>query len=152
MFLTSIIVKSFATIFYKSKQIYLKILYRIKDMLNSLISQMIILIYIMIYHVLKKYKNDAHIIKKSKNKFIINEWFRFPKKVTILLIFEKWFNIQTTSDTFVKEKNRCVYKMCRKDKTRTVKVYSEVDRSKIKKLKNDDDKFIHFFIKICLTI
>ena len=108
---------------------------------------MIILVCIIIYHVLKKYKNDAHIIKKFKNKFIIDEWFQFRKKVTILLIFEKWFNFQTTSDTFIKEKNRRVYKTCRKDKTRTAKIHSEIDRSKEKKLKNDDDELIHFFYK-----
>ena len=73
MFLISIIIKSFATIFYKSKRTYLKILNRIKNIFNSSISQMIILVCIMIYHVLKKYKNNMHIIKKFKNEFIINE-------------------------------------------------------------------------------
>ena len=73
MFLISVIVKSFATTFYKSKQIYLKISDRIKDMFNSFISQMIIFVCIRIYHVLKKYKNDAHIIKKFESKFIIDE-------------------------------------------------------------------------------
>ena len=61
-------------------------------MFNSLISQMIILVYIIIYHVLKKYKNDAYIIKPFKNEFIIDEWFQYRKKIMKLLIFEKWFN------------------------------------------------------------
>ena len=89
MFLILIIIKSFATTFYKNKQTYLKISNRIKNIFNSFISQIIILIWFMIYHVLKKYKNDAHIIKKFENKFIIDEWFQFRKKVTKLLIFEK---------------------------------------------------------------
>ena len=73
MFLISIIVKSFVTTFYKSKRICLKISKQIKNMFNSLISQMIILICIMIHHVLKKYKKDAHMIKKFENDFIINK-------------------------------------------------------------------------------
>ena len=75
-----IIVKLFATIFYKNTQTCLKILDRIKSMFNSLISQIIIFVCIIIYHVLKKYKNDAYIIKKFENKFIMNEWFQFQKK------------------------------------------------------------------------
>ena len=73
MFLISIIVKSFAMTFYKNKRIYLKISDRIKNMFNLSISQMIIFICIIIYHVLKKYKNDAYINKKFKNEFIIDE-------------------------------------------------------------------------------
>ena len=73
MFLTSIIVKSFMTTFYKSKRICLKISKRIKDMFNSFILQIIIFVCIMIHHVLKKYKEDAHMIKKFENNFVINE-------------------------------------------------------------------------------
>ena len=73
MFLTSIIVKSFATTFYKNKRTCLKTSDRMKNMFNSLISQMIILVCIIIYHALKKYKNDAHIIEKFENEFIIDE-------------------------------------------------------------------------------
>ena len=130
MFLISIIIKSFVTTFYKNRRTCLKTSDRIKNMFNSFISQMIIFVCIMIYHVLKKYKNDTHIIKKFENKSIIDKWFQFRKKIIILLLFEKWFNSQTTSDTFVKEKNRRVYKTCWKNKTRTVKVYSEANRSK----------------------
>ena len=151
MFLTSIIIKSFTTIFYKNKQTYLKISDWIKNMFNSFILQMIIFIYTMIYHILKEYKNDAQIIKKFKNKFIIDEWFQSRKKVTILLIFEKWFNFQTTFDTFMREKNRYIYKTCQKDKARTAKVHFEIDRSKKKELKNNDDEFIHFFYKDSLN-
>ena len=75
---------------------------------------MIILVCTMVYHVLKKYKNNAHIIKKFENEFIIDKWFQFRKKITMLLIFEKWFNFQTTFETFVKEKNRCVYETYQK--------------------------------------
>ena len=130
MFLISVIIKSFAIIFYRNKQTCLKISDRIKNICNSLISQMIIFVYIIIYHVLKKYKNNAYIIKKFESKFIINEWFQFWKKVIILLIFKKLFNSQTTSDTFVKEKNYRVYERCRKNKVRPVKIHSKVDRSK----------------------
>ena len=151
MFLISIIIKSFATTFYKSKQIYLKISNRIKIMFNFLTLQMIILVCIIIYHVLKKYKNDAHIIKKFKNEFIIDEWFQSRKKVTILLIFEKWFNSQTRSDTFVKKKNCRVYKMCRKDKTRTAKVYFEIDRSKEEKVEKRRWRVYTFFYKDSLN-
>ena len=73
MLLISIIIKLFAMTFYKSKKTCLKTSDRIKNMFNFLISQIIILICIMIYHVLKKYKNDVHIIKKFENKFIIDE-------------------------------------------------------------------------------
>ena len=134
MFSILIIVKSFATTFYKNKRTCLKTSDRIKNMFNSLISQMIILVCAIIYHVLKKYKNDAHIIKKFENEFIIDEWFQSRKKITMLLIFEKWFNFQTTSDTFVKEKNCCIYETCWKDKAKIVKVYSEVDWSKEKEV------------------
>ena len=50
-------------------------------------------------------------------------------------------------DTFMKEKNCRVDEIYRKDKTRTAKIYSEVDRSKEKNLKNDNDEFIYFFYK-----
>ena len=73
MFLTSIIVKFFVTTFYKNKRMYLKILKRIKNMFNFFISQIIIFVCIMIHHVLKKYKKDAHMIKKFENNFIINK-------------------------------------------------------------------------------
>ena len=73
MFLTSVIVKLFAITFYKNKQTCLETSDRIKNMFNSLILQMIILVCIMIYHVLKKYKNNAHIIKKFESEFIIDE-------------------------------------------------------------------------------
>ena len=89
----------------------------------------------MIYHVLKEYKNDAHIIEKFEDEFIIDEWFQSWKKVIRLQIFEKWFNSQTTSDTVVREKNYCVYETCQKDKTQIAKIYSEIDRSKEKKVK-----------------
>ena len=59
--------------FYKSKQTCFKISDRIKNIFNSFTSQMIILIYIIIYYILKKYKHDAHIIKKFENEFIIDE-------------------------------------------------------------------------------
>ena len=134
MFLTSVIVKSFTIIFYKNKRTYLKTSDQTKSMFNFLTSQIIILVYIIIYRVLKKYKNNAHITKKFENEFIINEWFQFRKKITMLLLFEKWFNSQTTSDTFMKEKKRRVYKICRKNKAKTAKVHSEVDRSKEKEV------------------
>ena len=73
IFLISVIVKLFMTIFCKSKRIYSKISDRIKNMFNSFILQTIIFINIIIYHVLKKYKNGAYIIKKFENEFIINE-------------------------------------------------------------------------------
>ena len=73
MFLISVIVKLFAMTFYKSKRTCLKISDRIKNMFNLLILQIIILVYIIIYHVLKKYKNNAHIIKKFENEFIIDK-------------------------------------------------------------------------------
>ena len=73
MFLTSIIVKSFIMTFYKNRQICLKISKQIKNMFNSLISQIIIFVYIMIHYVLKKYKENAHIIKKFEINFVINK-------------------------------------------------------------------------------
>ena len=73
MFLILFIIKLFVTTFYKNKSICLKTSDRIKSIFNSLILQIMILICIMIDHALKKYKNDAHIIKKFENEFIINE-------------------------------------------------------------------------------
>ena len=37
--------------------------------------------------------------------------------------------------------------MCWKDKTKIAKVHFEIDRLKKRKLKNDNDEFIHFFYK-----
>ena len=87
MFLILVIVKSFMTTFYKNKRTCLKISKQIKNMFNSFISQMIILVCIIIHHVLKKYKENAHMIKKFENNFVINKWFKFRQKVTNLLIF-----------------------------------------------------------------
>ena len=108
---------------------------------------MIIFIYIMIYHVLKEYKNNVYIVKKFENKFIIDEWFQFWKKVTILLIFEKWFNFQTSSGTFVKKRIVMFIKRVEKTKWKLQKCILKLIDWKKKKLKNNDDKFIHFFYK-----
>ena len=65
----------------------------------------------------------------------------------MLLIFEKWFNFQTTSDTFVKKRIVVFTKRVEKIKRELQKyILKLIDRKK-KKLKNDDDKFIHFFYK-----
>ena len=153
MLLISIIIKAFAITFYKNRQTCLETSDRIKDIFNLLISQMIILVCTMIYHALKECKNNAHIIKKFENEFIIDEWFQFWKKITILLIFEKWFNSQTTSDTFVRKKNRRVYKTCWKNKARTAKIYFEIDQSKKKRSwRTTMTSLYTFFTKIRLTI
>ena len=99
----------------------------------------------------KRIQKDAHIIKKFENKFIIDEWFQFRKKATLLLIFEKWFNSQTTFNTFVKEKNRYVYKTCRKNKARTAKIYFEIDRSKKKEVEERLWRIYTFFYKDSLN-
>ena len=153
MFLIPIVVKSFAITFYKSKQTCLKISDRIKNIFHSFILQMIIFICIMIYYVLKKYKNDAHIIKKFKSEFIIDKWFQFRKKVTKILIFGKWFNFQMTFNMCMKKKNCRIYETCRKDKARIAKVYFEIDQLKEKEVEKQRwGVYILFFIKTRLTI
>ena len=76
MFLISIVVKSFAATFYKSKQTYLKISDRIKNMFNSFILQMIILV----CHVLKNIKMIRTLLKSLRTSSLSMNDFTFERK------------------------------------------------------------------------